>query len=110
MLHISGAMLFGRDLPKLLEADAVLLGLVSIGEIEVADQTFRERATRAFGNKSVLAAQFHAANEVLRRLAVAADAHVAGRDASNGTTLVVEHFGCCEARIDFDAEFGRLFA
>ena len=43
------------------------------------------------------------------RLAVAADAHVAGRDADD-PAILVEHFGRREAWIDLDAEFLGLAA
>ena len=46
----------------------------------------------------------------LVRLAVAADAHVAGGDADNGAILVVKHFGCGKAGIDLDAELCGLLA
>ncbi len=42
--------------------------------------------------------------------AVAADAHVAGGDADDGAVLVVEHLAGGKARIDLDAELGRLLA
>ena len=38
------------------------------------------------------------------RLAILADAHVAGGDAGNRAVVVVKHFGRGKARIDFDAE------
>ena len=110
VLHQARPVLVGRDLPQLLEADAVLLRLAALGELELPDELLGQRAARAFGDERVLAAQLHAAHEVVGRLAVAADAHVAGGDADHGAVLVVKHFGCSEAGIDLDAELGGLLA
>ena len=64
---------------------------------------------RAFAEQRVLRVQFHAELEVLGRLAVLADAQVAGRDAFDRAIVVVQHFGGRKAREDFDAErFGLL--
>ncbi len=103
-------MLVGRDLPQLLEADAELLRLAAAVEPEARDQLLGQRAARALGDDRVLAAQLHAARETVVGLAVAADAHVAGGDADDAAFLVVEHLGGGKARIDLDAEFGRLLA
>ena len=59
-------------------------------------------------NSVYLRAQLHAAREAVRRLAVLADAHVAGGDADDLAVRVVEHLGGGEARIDLDAERLRL--
>ena len=72
----------------------------------LAISTFRQRSARAFGDDRVLALELHAAREAVGRLAVLADAHVAGGDARHRAFLVVEHLGGREARIDFNTEFG----
>ena len=69
-----------------------------------------ERAARALGDDGVLAAQLHAAREAVGRLAVLAQPHVAGGDADHGALVVGEHLGGGKARIDLDAELGRLLA
>ena len=103
-------MLFGRDLPQLLEADAVFLRLVAVVELELRDQLLGQRAARAFADQRVFAAQFHAAHEAVLGLAVAADAHVAGGDAHHGALFVVQHFACGKAGVDLHAQFGGLLA
>ena len=74
-------------------------------EPEALDQRSCDSEPRApFGEQRVLRAQLHAAGERVLRLAVLADAHVAGRDAGDRAVVVVENFGRGEARIDLDAE------
>ena len=79
-------------------------------QVELLEQLLRQRAARALGKERVLAAQLHAAREALGRLAVAADAHVAGRDADDGALLVVEDLARGKARVDLDAKLGRNLA
>ncbi len=102
--------LLGRDLPQLLQAEAVLLRLGILVERELADQPLRQRAARALGDHGVLGAQLDAALEVVGRLAVLADALVAGRDADDRTLLVVQHLGDRKLRIDLNAQFAGLLA
>ena len=104
MLHQPLAVLVGRDLPQLFQAEAEFLRLALPGEIELRDELLAEIAARAFREQRVFGAQFHAAGEAVLRLLVLADAHVAGGDAGDRAVIVVEHFGRGKARIDFDAE------
>ncbi|MGY3293754.1 hypothetical protein ACVWWP_006821 [Bradyrhizobium sp. LM3.6] len=71
---------------------------------ELRDQLLGQAAAGAFGEQGVLAEQFHAAGEGVLRLAVPADAHVAGGDALHRALLVIEHLGSGKARIDLDTE------
>ena len=101
--------MLGRiDLPQFLDADAVFLRLASFVELVFGDELLGQRAARAFGEQSVFAAQLHAARKGILRLAVAADAHVAGGDADDFAFVAIEHFGRGEAGIDFDAQFFGL--
>ncbi|GJD68525.1 hypothetical protein MMMDOFMJ_1448 [Methylobacterium gnaphalii] len=93
-----------RKLPQLLDAETVFLVVAVLVQGEAVDQRLGERAARALTEHRILAAQLHAAGEVVTRLAAARDAEIAGGDADDGTVLVVEHFGGREARIDLDAE------
>ena len=108
VLHQPLAVLVRRDLPKLLQAEAEFLRLASLAEFEPRDQLLAEIAARAFGEQRVFGAQLHAAREGVLRLAVLADAHVAGGDAGDRAVVVVENLGRGKARIDFDAERLRL--
>ena len=110
MLDETRLVLFGRDLPQLLEADAELLRIAVAIEGKAGDELLGERAARALGNDRVLAPELHAAGEVLRGRAVAADTHVARRHADDAVVLVVEDFGGGKPRIDLDTGLGRLLA
>ena len=92
------------DLPDLLEPDAVFLRIAAVVELETRDKLFRQRAARPFRDQGIFAAQLHAARERVFRLAVASDAHVAGRDADHFALVAIKHFRRREARIDLDAE------
>ena len=83
VLDEAGPVLVRLDLPELLDADAVFLVVAARVEAEAVDELLRQAAARALGEDRVLGAQLHAAGEVGARLAVAADAHVAGRDADD---------------------------
>src|SRR5690349_18996272 len=110
MLYQPRLVLRRIDLPQLLQADAEFRRLAILVETVFGDQDLAERTTRAFGQQRVLAEQFHAAGEAVGRLAVLADAHVAGGNATHFTIVAIDEFGSGEARIDFDAErfgFGR---
>ncbi len=104
MLHQAGPVLLRIDLPQLLEADAVFLRLAALAETEAGDELLGERAARAFADQRVFGAEFHAALEARLRRAVAADAHVAGRDADDRAAFVVQRLDGGEAREDLDAE------
>ena len=92
------------DLPQLLDADAVALRIAAGIELEARDQLLAEVAARAFGEDRVLAVQLHAELEVVGRLAVLADAQVAGGDADDRAVVVVQHLGGGEAGEDLDAQ------
>src|SRR5205085_4484306 len=94
-------MLVRRNLPKLLQAQAELLRLAPVRESIFYDQLLRQIAPRAFGEQSVLGAQLHAASEVAARLAVLANAHVAGGDARHRAAVIGQQFGGGKAGIDF---------
>src|SRR6185295_18859936 len=85
--------LVGRDLPQLLDADAVALRVAAFVELVARDQLAAEAAARALGEDRVLRVQLHAELEAPGRLAVPADAEVAGRDAAHAAVLAVEHLG-----------------
>ena len=78
-----------------------------VREIEAADDLLGQVAAHALGEDRVFAAQLHAAGEAVFRLAVAADAEIAGGDADDlagpSTGLVDENLGPGKARIDLDS-------
>src|ERR1043166_9159989 len=58
--HEPAPMLPRRDLSQLLDADAVLLRIDAVAQIEARHQLLRERAAAAFREKRVLRVQLHA--------------------------------------------------
>ena len=110
VLHQPRLVLLRRDLPEFLKADPELLRLGILVQLEAANELLRERTARAFREKHVLAVQLHARREAVLGLAVAANAHVAGRNAIDRAVGVVENLGGGKARIDLDAQFLGLLA
>ena len=102
--------MLGRvDLPEFLDADAMDLRIAARIELVARDELLAQMAARTFGKHRVLGMQFHADLKIARRLAVAADAHVAGGYALDRALFVEQHFGRGEAGEDLDAErFGLL--
>jgi hypothetical protein len=92
------------DLPEFLEPDAEFRRLAIVRKPVFRDQDLAERSARAFGEQCVLAEQLHAAGEAVGRLALLADAHVAGGDAAHLAIVTGDQFGRREARIDFNAQ------
>ena len=102
-------MLRGIDFPQLLDAEAVDLRIDAARSLKRSHQLAPEMAARAFREERVLRVQLHAELEVVGRLAVLSDAHVARRDAFDRAVVVIQHLGGRKAREDLDAErFGLL--
>src|SRR5215510_9968057 len=97
-------MLARRDLPELLESDAVFLRLAAIIEAKALEQQLGQAAARAFSEQCVFGPELDAARERSLRVAILADAHVAGGNAGDHTILRIEHLGCRKARKDLDTE------
>ncbi|SAL76412.1 hypothetical protein AWB68_04978 [Caballeronia choica] len=102
--HETGLVLDGIDFPQFLDAEAVDLRVGVLAQLEPVGELTAEMPARAFAEERVFRVQFHAELEVLGRLAVLADAHVAGDDAAHRAVFVIKHFGCGKTRKDFDAE------
>src|SRR3978361_1057512 len=84
-------LVFGRiDLPDFFQANAEFAGLAILVEIEFRQQLLGETASRALSKKRILAEQFHAARKRILTLAVAADTHVARRDAAHSAVVVIQ--------------------
>src|SRR5690606_12889988 len=78
-VHHQAGLVRGRiGLPQLLDADAVALRIATLAEPELLDQPPTEMPARAFGEDRVLRQQLHAQLELGSRLAVLAQAEVAG--------------------------------
>jgi hypothetical protein len=103
-------VLVRRDLPQLLDADAVFLRIDPVAQVESRHQLLRQRATAAFGKQCVFCVQLHAGLVLGLVRAVPGDAHVARRHAADRATLVVESFRCRKPGIDLDAKRLRLAA
>ncbi len=97
-------MLRRIDLPQFLDADTVDLRIGAFAQLEFIVQLTAEMPARAFAEQRVLRVQFHAELEVLGRLAVLADAEIAGRDAFDRAVVVVQDFSGRKARENLDAQ------
>src|SRR5450759_986989 len=91
-------------LPQLLDADAVGLRVDALAQLEFLHQALGQRAAGALGENRLFCVQLHAGLVILRVLAVAAYAQVAGGHALDRAVLVVEHLGRGEAGVDLDAQ------
>src|SRR5262249_53962140 len=58
--HEAGAMLLFRELPKLLDADAELLVVAALAQLEALHQHLRKAAAYAFADKRIFAADLYA--------------------------------------------------
>ncbi len=93
-----------RDLPQFLDADRVGLRVAAVAQLEPLDQPLRQRAAAALGEQRLARDQLDARRVAVGRLAVAADAHVAGRDAAHPAVGIVQHLGTGKPGIDLDPE------
>ena len=100
----SEPMALGGDLPQLLDADAVLLRIDAVAQIESRHQFLRQRAAASFGEQRVARMELHA--RLISGLVrpVLGNAHVAGRHAAHRAGIGIQDFGCSESGIDLDAQ------
>ena len=102
--HQAGLGLGRVDFPQFLDADGEGLRVLAGVQLVLIQQLAAQVTTRAFREDGVLAQQLHAELEVLSRLTILADPHVARGDTAHGTLVVVQHFRCSKAREDFHAQ------
>ena len=91
------------DFPQFFDANAVALRIFACVKLEARDNLLAQMATCTFCKNSVLGVQFHAQLEVFGGLAIFANAHVTGRHTFDGAIVVVQNFGSCKARKNFNA-------
>ena len=96
-------VLFLRDLPQLLDADAVGLRLHALAQLVGVEQLLGQGPAAALGEQGVGRAQFHARLVVRAFLAFLRDAHDAGDDAAH-LAFLDDGLGGGEARVDLDAQ------
>ncbi len=107
-VHDQARLVPGRiDLPELLEADPVGLGIDAVAQVEVALELLGERAAAALGEQRVSGVQLDPGLVVGLGLAVAVEAHGAGRHALDAAVVVGQDLGGGEAGIDLGAELAR---
>src|SRR6202046_1479401 len=104
MLHQPWPVQGRINLPQLLDAEAILLRLAALVQLEAGDDLLGQRPSRALGEKRVFSPQLHASSKRVFRLRGGANARVAGSDSEPFALLSEQDFGCSEARIDFNAE------
>ena len=78
MHHQAGLGLGRVHFPQLFDANGVGLRVFAGVELVLGNQLLAQVAARAFGKHGVLGMQFHAQLKAVRRLAVLANAQVAG--------------------------------
>ena len=100
----------GVDLPQLLDADRVGLGIGARAQPELGLELLRQRAAAAFREQRVSRVQLHAWLEVGLGLAFAIEPHRAGRDPLDPAILAVKDLGGGEPGIDLGAKRLRLLA
>jgi|GEM_PF-1878812 len=95
--HQAWLGLVGRHFPQLLDADGEAGRVTPVIELVLGDQLLAQVAAGTLGKDGVLAQQLHAQLEVVGRLAVLAQAQVAGGHAAHPALVVIEHLGAGEA-------------
>ncbi len=107
--HQAWLVLLRVDFPDFLEADAVVLRVDVLVELEFANQLLADMATAALAEEGVLGAQLHARDMAVLGFAVLADAHFAGNDALDHAVFDDRRLRG-EAGVDFHAQSFGLFA
>ena len=97
-------MLLRVDLPEFLDTNAEFRHIESFGEVELGNDLLGKMPAHTFSEEGVLAQKRHAARIGVLHLAIAADTHIAGCDADDGTFVVVEHFLRGKAGVNLDTE------
>jgi hypothetical protein len=106
--HQARLMLRRGDFPQFFQTDAVTLRVPAGVERVARNDLLAEVAAGAFGEDGVARVQLHAELKAVVRLAVLADAHVAGGHALHRAVRVVKHFGSGKTGEDVDTEAFRL--
>ena len=91
-----------RHLPELLDADAVLLGLAPVVQVEARLQLLGQRTAHALPDQGVLGVQLDAGLIVRTRLAILADPEDAGHDALDRPIGIEDQLRGRHARVDLD--------
>ena len=107
--HKALLVLFRRDLPQFLDANAVGLRFAIGAQAKPIHQLPAELTAAPFGKKCISRVQFDPWGVIRCPAAIARDAHIAGRHAFNTAVRIVEHLGGGETGIDFNAQRFGLF-
>ncbi len=107
--HLSCFALTCWQLPQLLEADGIVLGLGRACQIECGDQLLAEMAAGSFGKEGVAAEQCHAGHMICFRIARPIQPQIAGDDPLDPARLH-DKFAGGKSRVYFDSQFFRLLA
>ena len=75
-----------------------------VAQVKAPYQRLGQRAAAALGEQRLAGDQLDPRRVALGRLAVLADPHIAGRDATHLAVVVVKHLGGGKAGVDLDAE------
>ena len=107
--HLSRFALTCWQLPQLLEADGIVLGLGRACQVEVGDQLLAEMASGPFGKEGVATEQRHAGHMISFRIARPIQPQIAGDDPLDPARFH-DKFAGGKSRVYFDSQFFRLLA
>src|ERR1700722_9012206 len=93
-----------RDLPQFFETDSVLLRPACRIETVPSDRPLRQPSSRALREEDIFAEKLHPACESRLRKTVAANAHVARRDADHLPLVAVQELGRRKPRVDLNTK------
>ncbi len=110
VLHQAGLELLRRDLPQLLQPDAVLLRLAALGQAKALLHDLRQRPARALGQQHIFAVQLHARLVVGLVRPVLADAEHPGDHALDGSVIGIDQLRSRHAGIDLHPQSLSLLA
>ena len=105
--HKAGVVQLLRNLPQLLDADTIVLGIPALVQIELFDELLSQMPPAAFGKQHILCAQLHSRFEAILFTAVGGASHVPG-DHTADTTLFHDQFRGGKARKQVDPHRLRL--
>src|ERR1700734_2245351 len=104
MLNEAGRKHTVGDLPQFFETDSVLLRPAYRIETVTSDRPLRQRSSRALREEDIFAEKLHPLCESGFRMTVAANAHIARRDADYLPLVAVQELGRRKSRIDLNSK------
>src|SRR3984885_12828623 len=104
MLNEAGRKHTVGDLPQFFETDSVLLRPAYRIETVTSDHLLRQRSSGTLREEDIFAEKLHPPCESRLRKTVAANAHIARRDADHLPFVAVQELGRCKPRVDLNTK------